>query len=338
VVLTDPRGAGCNDDPRLADDKDLSSEWLARDLLAIVADLERARGNRRLDYVLYGQSYGTVEATIAASLARRLGATPPRAVVLEGTLGHAYANYQEYFATFTAEWQRVRDDLPSRWRTFFREGQFDRIPGSTSKAWALLINTDLMRGYHPDGEHELEWQLSAYGQPTLLASLRMFGSVEHQEVLAGANRLLRVIGCRELYGDLYPLRDLDHGELVTRGADLCRDGPALTHPYDAAAWPVSVPLIYIQGEHDPATSLAQARYHFEREAASPRYFVSIDLAGHAALSVTLNKGTCPAELWHAIGAGMEGFAAAIAHCDSLVGKAHVALEYVPGSLASAVTH
>src|SRR5689334_16475909 len=35
VVLTDPRGAGCNDDPALSKDSDFSSVWLARDTLAI---------------------------------------------------------------------------------------------------------------------------------------------------------------------------------------------------------------------------------------------------------------------------------------------------------------
>jgi pimeloyl-ACP methyl ester carboxylesterase len=333
VVLTDPRGGGCNDDPALTVDRDLSSEFLARDLLAIVAELESERGERPLRYLLYGQSYGTVEATIAANLAPRLGVTPPQAVVMEGTLGHAFLNYAEYFASFQAEWHEVRDALPRKWQALIHDNKLDIVPTVPSAAWALLVNNDLMRGYHPDGEHELARQLSPDGMPWLLTALKMFSAMPEQDALATHNRLLRVIGCGELYGDLYPLRDLRDGELVLRGQNLCSDYHGVSRPYDANDWPLAMPIVYIQGERDPATSYPQARYHFAAQASAARYFIHVDLAAHAALSVTLNVGDCPARLWGAIATDLAGLPQAVARCDALESKARVAMEYEPSAVA-----
>jgi pimeloyl-ACP methyl ester carboxylesterase len=334
VVLTDQRGAGCNDDPALNADGDFSSEFLARDLLAIVAELEQRQHVRRLDYILYGQSYGTLVATMASSLAPRLAVTPPRVTVLEGTLGRSFDSYAEYFQVFEAEWRRVRDTLPRRWRNFFSSGDLGAVPATSSLSWAVLVNNDLMRGYRPDGLHELEWQLSPEGLSSLPGALHMFPTGSAADALIARNRLLRVVACTELFGDLYPLRDLRDGELVLRGDNLCAGHDSLTHPFDAANWPVATPLVYFQGEHDPATSFSQARHHFESEVQAPRYFVSVDEAAHAALSITLNTGDCPARLWNAIADNLSGFAAAVAHCDELEARAHVALEYQPGVLAS----
>jgi len=334
VVLTDQRGAGCNDDPALNADGDYSSEFLARDLLAIVTELEGRQKGGRLNYILYGQSYGTLVATMATSLAPRLGVTPPRVTVLEGTLGRSFDNYEEYFEVFEAEWRRVRDMLPRRWRNFFSRGDLGVVPATSSLSWAVLVNNDLMRGYRPDGLHELEWQLSPEGLGSLPGALHMFATGSTADALIARNRLLRVVACTELFGDLYPLRDLRDGELVLRGDNLCQGHPSLTHPFDAADWPVMTPLVYFQGVHDPATTLAQARHHFESEVQAPRYFVSVDEAAHAALSITLNTGDCPTRLWNAIADNLYGFAEAVARCDELEARAHVALEYEPGVLAS----
>jgi hypothetical protein len=88
-----------------------------------------------------------------------------------------------------------------------------------------------------------------------------------------------------------------------------------------------MPVIYFQGQHDAATPPIQARYHFDHEATAPRYYVGIDLAGHAALTVTLAVGDCRSGLWDAITADLDRFAKAVGRCDALEGRAHVTLDY-----------
>jgi pimeloyl-ACP methyl ester carboxylesterase len=173
VVLTDPRGAGCNDDPILAEDRYFTSEWLARDTLRIVTYLERSNG-APLNYIVYGQSYGTLQATIAASLAPRFGVTPPKAIVLEGTLGHSFENYGDHFAPFQAEWRALRGSLPEKWRAVFRDGTFNPLLSSSSQARANLVDKDLIQGFLADGEHVLERQLSDLGM--LMRALRSLAS------------------------------------------------------------------------------------------------------------------------------------------------------------------
>ena len=70
VVYTDQRGTGQNRSPLLGDDA-YSTDAIARDVLSIVKRLELR------DYIVYGASYGTVQATKVARLATELGLPAP---------------------------------------------------------------------------------------------------------------------------------------------------------------------------------------------------------------------------------------------------------------------
>jgi hypothetical protein len=212
----------------------------------------------------------------------------------------------------------------------FRDGTFNPLLSSSSQVWANLVDKDLLQGFLPDGDHVLERQLTDLRM--LAWALRSLDFSPHGDANAMRSRLLRVIACTELTGDLYPGRDLKNGELVLAGQNVC-DGGGIVRRFDAANWPVTVPIIYFQGEHDPATPLDQALYHFETQKQAPRYFVKVDRAGHAVLGVTLNAGDCRERLWEAIIGDLSRLGAAAAHCDDLEKEAHVVLEYRPRELA-----
>jgi hypothetical protein len=142
-----------------------------------------------------------------------------------------------------------------------------------------------------------------------------------------------VIACTELTGDLYPGRDLKNGELVLVGQNVCGGG-GIVKRFDAANWLVTVPIVYFQGEHDPATTLGHALYHFKVQKWAPRYLIKIDRAAHAALGVTLNVGDCRECRWEAIAADLSRLKAAVARCDDLEREAHVVLEYRPGEVSA----
>ncbi len=325
VVMTDPRGAGCNDDPALSDDADFRSDFLARDVLAILGALGAAR-SAPLDYVLYGESYGTLEATMIAVLAGAEGLPRPRALVLEGTLGRSFADYAEQLAALQEEWRHLRERLPRPTRAMFQNGSFNPLLSASSEVWAELVDRDLMRGAGPDGRYVLERQLDA-----LIELQGALGAIAEETTAAPdqTRRLLRVIACRELTGELYPRHDLIEGQLVPEGADLCRGLPRLDRRFDAAAWPVFVPIVYVQGSHDPATPMWQARYHFDSERTAPRYFITVDEAAHAPLGVTLAVDGCHARLWRSITGDRSGLAAATAFCDGKLATGHATLEYRP---------
>jgi hypothetical protein len=254
-------------------------------------------------------------------------------VVLEGTLGHSYLNYAEHFAPFQAEWRELRDMLPEPWRKMFRDGNFNQVLGASSQVWARLIDHDVSRGFYPDGESLLESHLT--NSSLLFWALGGLSGGGPGDEQIGRSRLLRVIACRELTGDLYPGRNLVAGELVLTGRDACADTGGIVHPYDAAQWPLSVPVVYFQGEHDPATPLAQARYHFEAQSHVPRWFISIDRAGHSVLNITLAVGDCRERLWNAIASNLDRLEAASRACDALLQHAHVSVSYRPAETETA---
>jgi pimeloyl-ACP methyl ester carboxylesterase len=263
VALIDPRGTGCNDAPALTADHHFRPEWLARDTLRIVSSIEEANGAAPLNYILYGRSYGTVEATIAANLASTLNVTAPKAVVLERTLGQSFQRYADNFILFRMEWRALRSRLPRSWQTVVTEG--------------------------------------------------------------------KLVACGELYGDVHLLRDRKSGELIMPGESLCKGqgGGRRLDRFNSANWPVTMPLIYLQDEHDPGTPLSQALYHFERQTQAQRYFVKIERPARAMYGALFNDGDCRKSLWNAIVDDPTRLAAAVARCGALESEAHTALEYRP---------
>lgn len=101
VIYADARGSGCNAYGPLEENNDqvYRTESVARDLLEIV------RHEELDDYFLYGASFGSAAATVAAALAVEDGLPSPRRLILEGALGTAFASFEAYFATWPPSWR-----------------------------------------------------------------------------------------------------------------------------------------------------------------------------------------------------------------------------------------
>jgi len=307
LILTDPRGVGCNA-PESVDQypsEFYETEWCADDVLAIVETLG-------LDnYMLYGISYGTALATVTASRAEAQGITPPTALVLEGVLGRVFAANDEVEAAFQSEWRLVRDRLPEAVRL-----QLLATPlplGLSAAEWGAGITTMLSLGTVQPPLPVAE---------SLLLSLAPEATAEEQQtlhdtVVALAEssidefglRLHREIACHELTETNFGTLALEGGELVP--TDLYCTSEPLDRPYAARRWPVSVPIYYFSGSDDPNTPSWQAQVHYDAEVGAKRELVSIIAAGHN--PVGLNLTDCAPALWEAMRAGT-GFAEAVGTC------------------------
>jgi pimeloyl-ACP methyl ester carboxylesterase len=325
-VLTDPRGAGCNEDPALNSDRYFRSRFLAQDTLAIVRKLQETEG-QPLSYVLYGQSYGTLQATMTASMAASMHVSPPRALVLEGIVGHSFQNFAEYFQGIQEEWRSVRSGVSEEWRRKFKTGV---LPLANSKVWALVVEEQMMRGFDPTRGPHLNYLTSGGGTMELLTMVNgIDGASAHGETVLPMNRMATVIGCRELFGDIYMNRDLVDGELVMTGKDFCDgDNSGIQEPFDAALWPVTVPIVYFEGDHDPDTPPAQARYHFESQTQAERYYVRLDRAAHAPLTVSLKIKDCPDRIWQSLTGELTSLPKALNYCDDMQ-PARITVEIKP---------
>ena len=314
-IYTDPRGAGCNARVAETDSTALRTDFLARDVLAIV------RTRKLTNYIVYGASYGTVLATTTAHLIEREGLPKPAAVVLEGVVGRAFPNFASYMRQFTDEWDRVRSGLPGAW-----PARIARTPppmGYSAEAWGSFIFATIILGDIPDepvsGPYVhyllgvLDRMAAAKARGTAL-SARDSGAMRYinsRMAVFGSGVLFRAIGCTELWGDWRTGRVLRGGRLYASGDNVCTTR-GKTRAFDARAHPITAPIYYFQGPYDPASGLAGARYHFDVQTKARRTFVLVDGASHAPLTSGLKS--CAPGIWARIVAARSLDSAVFASC------------------------
>jgi pimeloyl-ACP methyl ester carboxylesterase len=309
VVYTDQRGSGCNQlEGGFAPDA-LTTEEIARDVLAIVAD-------RQLDdYILFGSSYGTVQATRVAFRAGELGLPAARAVVLEGALGRSPAGgFDEYVAGYDAEWQEVKARLEP---DVAAQLEADPPPlGASPEVWGGFIQGSLLVGTLPGAPHPLDVALAplAGGDEAGLAALSDALDAAAETLEEPQPEVGEVILCTELFGGARNA-SLVGGAIAPSGPDRC-DGRGLElTPYDAARFRIEPPIFYFQGSDDPAVPTASARHHYQSQTLTTRALVTVAAAGHGPLSLDLRSLGCSQALWSAIDAlDPDGFVAAVDTC------------------------
>jgi pimeloyl-ACP methyl ester carboxylesterase len=313
-VYTDPRGSNCNAAPGGHFPVDAyKTEYLARDVKAVVDSLGLQ------DYYVYGHSYGTIQATVLASILERESAHPPRGLILEGILGrHLDGGFPEQIAAFDAQWQLVRATLdPAVAGRFLK----DPLPlGFTSRQWASYITESLYEGVVPGKGIRLKILLDQLATDEASTNSQLTDYFARQ--LDSRFRYLvdpyvNAIGCRELYGNLFA-KDLVAGHLVPTGEDGCKNlNVSLSEAYDSASWPTTVPIYYFEGSNDPATPPSYALYHYDRHPGSPRRFVYVLQASHDPLTQSLTTAGCSDDVWQSILFGTDTLRSALGRCDGV---------------------
>jgi pimeloyl-ACP methyl ester carboxylesterase len=310
-LMTDPRGVGCN---RLAETPTgevagayFRTQEIARDVVAAIRD------RKLTNYVVFGISYGTLlGTTVAHDLARDPSIPAPRAVVLEGVLGHAFENFVG--AAYISQWDRVRGLLPAD--VIARLDRDEAPYGIDATSWSRALMSMLPRG--PLEVANILTGLSttqpAATQEEMLGLVKLFGSADPTP--PGAQELYRQITCRELV-DTTPATNLD---VVFAGGRLVRNTPEegttcgelrITTPYDSATLPFETKLYYFLGDSDPATPIDQGNYHFEHHEGPAVRVVTID-GGHNPLQY--NQADCAPSLMASIAAGGADLATLAAAC------------------------
>jgi proline iminopeptidase len=306
LIQTDPRGVGCNA-PASADhypDDYYQTMHFATDVLAIVEHLELD------DYILYGVSYGTVLATVTASMAEAEGIKPPQALVLEGVVGQPFKD-GEVEAPYQLEWRAIRDRLPENIRSQLMS---EPLPlGLSAEEWGAGITTMLSVGMlQLEGTYAeaLLYNLLPEATEEQRAGLReLVLQLGHSDIDAFGMRLHEVVACHEITETNFRAMKLENGELVRTEA-YCTSDP-VDLPYVAGEWPVTAPIYYFNGTNDPNTPMWQAQVHYEAQTTAERHFVAISGGGHNPLIFNLDD--CKPDIWAAIDAGT-GFDEAIGRC------------------------
>lgn len=302
LVYTDPRSVGCNNTYSFSDDA-LSSLALADDVATLISHLLQQKILRQ-PYFIYGASFGTQHATILTKRLKQKGIPLPQGVVLEGVSGHHYSGFNEYFKHFQTEWERIKQqDLQPGVRKFFESPLPTNSSniGYSSKVWGQFLSLQIILGYLPQAgqkfRHLIDWYLTdPDGQAASVPQLNGLFQGTNDGKMVPVEKLFRVIGCREIWGEFYPGRDIVAGHLIATGENVCKY-MRMDQPYNSKSWQIPVPIYYFQGMHDPTTTLNQATYHFENQS-SQRQMIVVERASHGPLSVALRP--CANQLWDTI--------------------------------------
>lgn len=308
IIYADARGSGCNLYPVLTSpEKVFTIDAVARDLLAVV------RAEKLTNYLLYGASFGTTAATVAGALAVSENTPEPRRLVLEGTVGRAFASFEAYFAPFEAEWTRVKTLIDPAWRTEFQKEPWSTTLMWSREQWGAFISAQLILGDVPGEGHILHYWLSQLSAKKRAAQQYVANFMAGVGASSSSDsQLFMTIACRELWGSWHDGREIRDGTLRATGQDLCTSGSERA-PYDSRAWALHVPITYFQGAHDPTTTVEQAAYHRDGQSQVERDLVMVADASHAPLTLGLRGRKCSSPVWSALATG-KGLAAALKTC------------------------
>jgi pimeloyl-ACP methyl ester carboxylesterase len=285
----------------------LTTEYFSRDVLAVIRFLGLT------DYVLFGVSYGTVQATVMTHIAENEGIQPPRALVLEGILGLWSINEQEV-VDYNLEWNKAKTLLPPDVVAHFQETS---PYGISSSDWMTLLTKTLNEGATPERHgNSTASYLRPLGNPDTLPGAIATIKDKIAEVKASFKpetvRLATILHCTETAGSIFT-KDLVNGEIVNTGPDQCPPG-VFVRPYDSANYPVTVPIYYFEGSEDPNTSPANAGWHFNHQTQAPRAATLVWGGGHTDLEGTLHQTGCTPAIFTAIARNPLGLRAALDQC------------------------
>ncbi len=288
VVRTDPRGMGCNENPHLPTES-LTSEAIAKDILAIIKTLKPKK------YFIHGISYGTLVATMTASMAEAQNIKAPEAVILEGVIGRAY-EADEYVNGTLERWKEVKAQLPLSLQKSLKK----KIPfGLTTKEWSAWISAILINGTLPVGVDYAVDELMLFADSSRANELEGL-SYRIKPMTAPPTemkkRIYKQIACREFVPDVRDVKydyDWVNGDLIATNDRLCSD-TVFDKPFDSKHFQIKAPTYYFSGQQDPVTPPAQAQYHFDNQTGS-KMLIKVLKGGHTALST--NLADCSNQLW-----------------------------------------
>ncbi len=279
VVNIDPRGAGCN-----KSEMDLletfRTDQLAFDVLEVI------RSENFKNYVVHGISYGTVWATVTASLAQRWNYPLPQAVILEGVLGR-YFEAGDYFREFSRQWEVLKTEWGSDIIAPLLENK--KPFGLTDSEWAQVVMNSVLLGPSPMSYDILKSLIlpnldSQSPMIQIIIQNHLRNLLENSAQLE--EELHMKIFCRELTSE-YLISDiaLKQGYLIEVGEVISLCGDLRPEElYESSNWQIPVPIFYIQGERDPATSLDQALHHFNGQLQLEKHFLLVPRGGHNPLT------------------------------------------------------
>ena len=296
LVLTDPRGSGCNASPEMLP-SDITSEQIASDIVQLVHALKPKH------YIVHGLSYGTVVATIFSNLIAAQNEVQPDAIILEGVFGH-YEEASDEHTMFDA-WKQIVPQFSSATRALLLSSEQNPY-GLDSGSWAMAAYNLAYLGKVAWLPYSFDQLLKIFVDQQrgiqLPSDISSLPELRDDGSLPTGVDTYEAIACNELFYDPgfgILTSSYAHGFFELTGLQECY--ATSPHHYDSKLWQMRQRTLYIMGADDPATSLTQGLYHFTHQQNTNKAAVIVANGGHPALQIDLHD--CMHDIYESAWAG-----------------------------------
>ncbi|OFZ46925.1 MAG: hypothetical protein A2381_03765 [Bdellovibrionales bacterium RIFOXYB1_FULL_37_110] len=267
IILTDPRGNGCNRENNL-NMKTYTTTNVANDILNII------KQEKLTDYILVGHSYGTMVATILDQLINKSLLSKPFALVLSGTLG-IYFEQGNRFYGYEQSWNTFLHKLPKELQKILPPtliGDNENFP------FPFGIQSDKWLSFLADGLQEGESYINGEVFSPLKDKLFKLISNDETQLEDLKNEILLVPIEKEMSDFFY---EIYCNEIEEESEDCLSHGYSVfSRPFDSSNYQIKTKIIYFQGGLDPATPPDKAKYHFENQKSSEKILITLPVGGH----------------------------------------------------------
>ncbi|MGZ6438814.1 MAG: alpha/beta fold hydrolase [Pseudobdellovibrionaceae bacterium] len=328
IIALDPRGVGKNSFGPDLQGRLYSTAHNVKDIKEII------KAEKINSYIVHGQSYGTIVATeFGHAISNQSDIAKPLGIVLTGV---AYDGaMKNYHASFNEQLNRLMRAYSSQEKKNISAGLqkiLSDIYHGNQLAFAgaitqLLIvniedpmatrvqNIDFRRFFDLLAKQKMESDNPVYDSLVRFAepSLKYASSIS---IGLRNNTMGEVIKCSEMGTmDAPDLSfDIAHVKFIDGPPDCPLKGYKLKNEYHVKHFPISgIPLYYVQGALDPATSLSGAKKHYGDQELAPKIFIEITNQSHNGL---LGLMDCKEKIWFAFSNGIKAVQDLMPQCAS----------------------
>lgn len=284
IIYFDPRGMGCStplNDKLLNNPDFYSSKYVAHDLEQLRQHLGISK------WSIYGHSFGTIAASIYASLYPAATDT----LILEGTI---YSGGTElwYSPARKQLLQKVISTLPLDVQNKILSFETYNI---NSVWFSQVLLDELPSGFDRD---RLRQRIDRYFRyRSKQTSSKIYTPRVFTDVTPYFSRNAHLIlSCKELAADVYsPARlfsfdgnEFQYLENYTYSSE-CAEWEITKEIYTVKDYSINVPTFYFHGEFDYLTTLDDAKKHFEQNQSSKKVFLTLKYGGHQPFLSSMNE-------------------------------------------------
>lgn len=282
LVYFDPRGMGCStplQNNLINNPEFYSSRHTAYDL----DQLRKYLGLKK--WAVYGHSFGTVPATVYASLFPQ----NIEVLLLEGIVHKGGADFW-YSAARKKLIEKTIKQLPPT----YQQKILSPEPYNINSMWfSQALLDSLPQGF----DKEIFLKRVDSSLKSHLKSSFTYVPHEREDLTPYFSRNAHLIlSCKELGADLYsPTRLFIFDGVGFNNfkehsyKDICTEWPIKKDLFSAEKFPIKVPTFYFQGEYDYLTLWEDAQSHFKLNKSSTKFFLTLKSGGHNPLSLSLNE-------------------------------------------------